>query len=369
MSGKQSKVAATYSGAGIRAEAKKSKVVFKNVLDTPFNVTWPEVSNDNNAIVLDVLCELLKPIKSYHYTHSAEINNEKKSMKKEAKEKSKKTAQEEAKPKPALASTKTPSLASKPTTTETPAILAHAVIGINSVTKELEKSIQNIKDHPPPSAIYVCKGDLSPAHLYSHIGTMVAMLPGTLLFPLTRGSEKMLAEALGMQAVGAVAIKAGSVEATDLVMVTGRMVEPINVSWLPKATAPVVNDKTPVTTKPTTVSTGSDCVVEATSLTSEAPSSTPTKSGTTKDGNSQTWIPTNIKAVKTIMPIVIKTPQNNPNPNNNNASHGKSQKQPQNQQKGNNNNNNNQMNKGKKHLADPSDGQVEGRKGKMAKNK
>ncbi|KAG0039429.1 hypothetical protein BGZ82_008284 [Podila clonocystis] len=353
MSGKQSKVAATYSGAGIRAEAKKSKVVFKNVLDTPFNVTW-----------------LLKPIKSYHHTHSAEINNEKKSKKKEAKQKIKKTAQEGATPNHALASTKTPSIASKPTTTETPAILAHAVIGINSVTKELEKSIQNIKDHPPPSAIYVCKGDLSPAHLYSHIGTMVAMLPGTLLFPLTRGSEKMLAEALGLQAVGAVAIKAGSAEATDLVMVTGRMVEPINVSWLPKATAPVVNDKTPVTTKPTTVSTGSDCVVESTSLTSEPPSSTPKKSGTTKDGNSQTWIPTNIKVVKTIMPIVIKTPQKpNPNPNNNNASHGKSQKQPQNQQKGNNNDNNNQMNKGKKHLVDPSDGQGEGRKGKMAKNK
>ncbi|KAF9317923.1 hypothetical protein BG003_000152 [Podila horticola] len=364
MSAKQSKVAATYSGAGIRAEAKKSKVVFKNVLDTPFNVPWPDVSNENNTIVLDVLCELLKPIKSYHQTHSAEINKEKKSMKKEAKEKSTMAAQEGTKPNPALATTTTPSLASKPTTSETPSILAHTVIGINSVTKELEKSIQNIKGHPPPSAIYVCKGDLSPAHLYSHIGTMVAMLPGTLLFPLTRGSEKKLAEALGMQAVGAVAIKAGSAEATDLVMVTSRMVEPINVSWLPKATAPVLKDKTPVTAKPATAPTGS-----ATSSTSELPSSTPNKSGTTRDENSQTWIPTNIKAVKTIMPIVTKTPQKpspKPNPNNiNNANQSKSQQQPQKQQKG--SNNNNQMNKGKKHPSDHSDGQ-EG-KGKKAKNK
>lgn len=151
-------------------------------------------------------CSLLKPIKNYHHTHSAEINKEKKSRKKEAKEKNKKTAQEGAKPNPVLATASTPP-SSKSTTTETPLILAHTVIGINSVTKELEKSIQNIKDHPPPSAIYVCKGDLSPSHLYSHIGIMVAMLPGTLLFPLTRGSEKKLAEALGMQAVGAVAIK------------------------------------------------------------------------------------------------------------------------------------------------------------------
>ncbi|KAG0361252.1 hypothetical protein BG005_008803 [Podila minutissima] len=369
MSAKQSKVAATYSGAGIRAEAKKSKVVFKNVLDTPFNVPWPEVSNDSNAIVLDVLCELLKPIKNYHHTHSAEINKEKKSRKKEAKEKNKKTAQEGAKPNPVLATASTPP-SSKSTTTETPLILAHTVIGINSVTKELEKSIQNIKDHPPPSAIYVCKGDLSPSHLYSHIGIMVAMLPGTLLFPLTRGSEKKLAEALGMQAVGAVAIKAGSAEATDLVMVTSRMVEPINVSWLPKATAPVVKDMTPVTSKPATVPTESDRVVKTTS-TSEPLSTTSNTSGTTKDGSSQTWIPTNIKAVKTIMPIVTKTPQKpNPNTNNNsNASQGKGQKQPQNQQKGNNSNNNDQMNKGKKHSSDPSDGQGERGKGKKAKNK
>lgn len=152
-------------------------------------------------------CRLLQPIKSYHHTHSAEINKEKKSKKKETKEKSKKTAHEVAKPNPALATTATPSSVSKRPTTETPHILSHTVIGINSVTKELEKSIQNIKDHPPPSAVYVCKGDLSPSHLYSHIGTMVAMLPGTLLFPLTRGSEKKLSEALGMQAVGAVAIK------------------------------------------------------------------------------------------------------------------------------------------------------------------
>ncbi|KAF9333788.1 hypothetical protein BG006_003154 [Podila minutissima] len=369
MSAKQSKVAATYSGAGIRAEAKKSKVVFKNVLDTPFNVPWPEVSNDSNAIVLDVLCELLKPIKNYHHTHSAEIKKEKKSRKKEAKEKNKKTAQEGAKPNPVLATISTP-LSSKSTTTETPLILAHAVIGINSVTKELEKSIQNIKDHPPPSAIYVCKDDLSPAHLYSHIGTMVAMLPGTLLFPLTRGSEKKLAEALGMQAVGAVAIKAGSTEATDLVMVTSRMVEPINVSWLPKATAPVVKDKTPVTSKPETMPTESDRVIKTTS-TSEPPSTTPNTSGTIKDGSSQTWIPTNIKAVKTVMPIVTKTPQKpNANTHNNNStSQGKGQKQPQNQQKGNNNNNSDQMNKGKKHSSDPSDGQGERGKGKKAKNK
>ncbi|KAF8931566.1 hypothetical protein BGZ52_012316 [Haplosporangium bisporale] len=370
MSAKQSKVAATYSGAGIRAEAKKSKVVFKNVLDTPFNIPWPEISNDNNAIVLDVLCELLHPIKSYHHTHSAEINKEKKSKKKEAKEKSKKTTHEVTKPNPALAATATPSLALNPTTTEIPHILTHTVIGINSVTKELEKSIQNIKDHPPPSAVYVCKGDLSPSHLYSHIGTMVAMLPGTLLFPLTRGSEKKLSEALGMQAVGAVAIKAASVNATDLVMVTSRMVEPINVPWLPKASALVVEDKAPVTTKPATAPAGSGSDIKAIAL-SEPTSSTLNKSiGSTKDGNAQSWIPTNIKAVKTTMPIVTKTPQkpnSNPNPNNDSANQGK-QKQ-QNQQKGSNNNlNHNQMNKGKKHPSDPSD-QGEGGKGKKAKNK
>jgi uncharacterized membrane protein len=37
--GGSSGAAAVHSG-GIRAEAKKTKVVFKNVLDTPFNIPW-----------------------------------------------------------------------------------------------------------------------------------------------------------------------------------------------------------------------------------------------------------------------------------------------------------------------------------------
>lgn len=146
------------------------------------------------------------------------------------------------------------------------------------------------------------------------------------------------------------------------------MVEPINVPWLPKASAPVVENKAPVTMKLATAPTGSGSDVKATAL-SEPTSSTLNKSvETTKDA--QSWIPTNIKAVKTTMPIVTKTPQKpnpNPNPNNNSVNQGK-QKQ-HNQQKGSNNNlNHNQMNKGKKHPSDLSD-QGKGGKGKKAKNK
>jgi hypothetical protein len=41
---RQNATATAFSG-GMRADAKKSKVVFKNVLDTPFNIPWYEKMN------------------------------------------------------------------------------------------------------------------------------------------------------------------------------------------------------------------------------------------------------------------------------------------------------------------------------------
>ncbi|KAG0055244.1 hypothetical protein BGZ83_009176 [Gryganskiella cystojenkinii] len=285
----KSQTAATHSG-GMRAEAKKSRIVFKNVLDTPFNISWPEVTADDNAIVLDALCELLEPIRGYHYTHSNK-NTSITGQSKKAKA---------MKPNTALAapvaaaetsfSEETNSVAALPP----PPILKSVCIGINSVTKALERSIQDIANHPSPSAVFLCKADLAPAHLYSHLGPMIAMLPKTLLCPLQRGSEQRLSKALGMKAVGAVAVLAGSKEAEDLVMMLERMVEPMSATWLPKVMAAPIKKK----------ATG-EGVKETKSMVTSAD----TASASTTGKSSAVWIPTNIKSVKTTMPIVIKTPK------------------------------------------------------------
>ncbi|KAF9356300.1 hypothetical protein BGX26_005448 [Mortierella sp. AD094] len=356
---KANRAAATHTG-GMRTEAKKTRVVFKNVLDTPFNIPWPEVTSENNAIVLDVLCDLLKPIREYHNAHP-----KKDSLTTSKVKKTKKALADDSqsKPNPALATTNHDSTAtesnSQPTSVSTPppAILSSIIIGINAVTKSLERSIQNLASHPPPSAVFLCKGDLAPSHLYSHLGPMIAMLPGVKLFPLLRGSEKKLSEALGMQAVGALAIKAGggAKEAEDLIMILERMVDPINVSWLPKVKPPAAT--TTISTKTmtkkngatTTKSEANDTVLASTSVAAEAivvSSSTSvdvreklsTVSGTS--GGSERWIATNIKSVKTTMPIVVKTPKP--------AAPGDNKNQNNKGDNSNNNNNNNNKNNGGK---------------------
>ncbi|KAF9413839.1 hypothetical protein BGZ94_000598 [Podila epigama] len=403
----QNKVAATFVAGGMRAEAKKSRVVFKAVLDMPYNIPWPEISAENNTIVLDILCDLLNPIRTFHLVHAAQIKEEKRKIrrakKKELKEKEKQEQSGmtiDTPTPPAIDKTEASENTSK---LEPPAISKNVIIGINAITKALERSIQDISKNPPPSAVFVCKGDLSPTHLYSHFGTMIAMLPGTLLFPLTKGSEKKLAAALGMPAVGAVAIQNGTRDTEDLVMVTSRMVDPIRVSWLPKVTVPSV--ATPASATPaknsqskqvssTQAATAVESEEKVTSGTSgltvnaeQATSSEKVSSVAESKENSSSvsneadsrWIPTNIKMVKSVMPIIVDKSKPKDNLDGNGKSKGKDNSKANN--KGNSKDNgkgkmsdkqvqplSEQMNKAKKHSADASDSQDRG-KSKLARKK
>ncbi|KAG0250143.1 hypothetical protein BG011_008640 [Mortierella polycephala] len=385
--------AAKHSG-GMRAEAKKMKVVFKNVLNTPFNIPWyelvseryelfmdlirllelaltdwvfnafrPVVSNKDNTIVLNALCDLMKPIRDYHNIPSNKpVSKKDMRTRKKATQSSQQDTPKAPKPNTALAEvshdSQAPSLiptqpsttpseppsaaafdsVSQPSQTPAPLILKSTTIGINAVTKSLERSIQDIKTYPPPKAIFLCKGDLQPAHLYNHLGPMTAMLPDILLFPLMKSAEKRLSEALGMQAVGALAIhfqqepkqqdKGAGVGAKDeesrniedLIMILSRMVEPMIVPWLPKvkplpepktkpATTPTAKDKyinTQVTV-PTKEKTeaGITEIGERAVKTSSSASAKPTADESIK--SSASWIPTNIKTVRTEMPIIVKS--------------------------------------------------------------
>ncbi|KAF9102421.1 hypothetical protein BGX29_004607 [Mortierella sp. GBA35] len=337
---------------GMRSEAKKTKVVFKNVLDTPFNIQWPEVTADNNAIVLDTVCDMVKQIFEYHNTRPKQHAKPDKKAKRAPSEVA---GSAPSKPTTALAtlddSSSTTAESTDPASSTSqspppPAILRSIILGINAVTKALERSIQDLGAHPPPTAIILCKGDLVPSHLYTHLGPMIAMLPGVLLFPLLKGSERRLSEALGLPAVGALAIQSteGSREAEDLVMILKGMVEPMTASWLPKiipksaardktsskptATMPANADSSGTTTATASVSTPAAPVAGSTSESSSA-----TTSATTS-ATKAAFIPTNIKVIKTTMPIVVKTPKPaNPNAANNSSDYNKGKgQQPQQKQ-------------------------------------
>lgn len=92
-------------------------------------------------------------------------------------------------------------------TTTTPAypdIHQRVCIGINDVTKLLENAIQS-KTKRPNTAIFVCKRDMKPPHLCSHLLTM-APLTSTKIVSLPQGAEIKLAKALGLQRASCIAV-------------------------------------------------------------------------------------------------------------------------------------------------------------------
>lgn len=294
---------------------------------------------------------MVKPIRDYHNTRPKQ---DAKPDKKHKKPSTKDTAgSASSKPSTALATlanTCSSAAASEPSTGGTaestaPAILKSTILGINAITKALERSIQDLAAHPPPTAIILCKGDLIPSHLYAHLGPMIAMLPGVLLFPLLRGSERRLSEALGLPAVGALAIKSteGSREAEDLIMILKGMVEPMTASWLPKVTPKsLAKDKTskqPTATKKSATTSEAGAGIVSSAVSAPVSTSGHTTEAPKPAAQQADFITTNIKTIKTTMPIVVKTPKptqtdnSKTNNNNNNDNKGKGQGQQQQQQK------------------------------------
>jgi ribonuclease P/MRP protein subunit POP3 len=114
-----------------------------------------------------------------------------------------------------------------------PEILKHLVIGVNEVTKRLErqsKMIQQIRNTSSPGnsdedsligVIFVCKGDIDPPMLVSHLATLVASYnldavrtyspqmkppPHIKLIPFSKGIESSLAAAMGLRRVAVMAV-------------------------------------------------------------------------------------------------------------------------------------------------------------------
>ena len=111
------------------------------------------------------------------------------------------------------------------------------IIGINDVSKALEgmlvkpvisqttddsgnHSSNSTRPHVPKvQIVFLCRGDLDPPHLYSHIPTLVSLANVAafgneevasnpiLLCPLNTGAEEMLSNALHFKRVGCLAIK------------------------------------------------------------------------------------------------------------------------------------------------------------------
>jgi ribonuclease P/MRP protein subunit POP3 len=118
-----------------------------------------------------------------------------------------------------------------------PPIISHLILGINQVTKRLERQARayrqtldvtntpadNGTPEPPPSRlisiVFVCRADVDPPLLISHLPTLVASCnssrnsltnpeshPPIKLVPVPKGSESLLADATGLRRLAVLAL-------------------------------------------------------------------------------------------------------------------------------------------------------------------
>jgi len=141
-----------------------------------------------------------------------------------------------------------------------PPILQHLTLGINEVTKMLEKVVRShrhtiVAGQTPPQLgseperlerlVLVCRGDVDPPILIGHLPHLIAacnsvrrssgsaeeMRYRVWLVPLAKGAEHMLAEALGLRRASVIAIDSSAPEFAAV----GSLLEGVpvlNASWL-----------------------------------------------------------------------------------------------------------------------------------------
>ncbi|KAH8724366.1 hypothetical protein GQ44DRAFT_618365 [Phaeosphaeriaceae sp. PMI808] len=195
---------------------KNSKPILKSL--SPFTETkWPEISHDDQQVILDLVCNLISPLGDHRKTHTHPSKGKKR--KRSTKEEEKKHAS----PPP------------------TPEIHKHILIGINSITRHLEalaahnapstmpvaiekkdqkesqsndQPTQELQRYPSVLILTHPKPSLSPPH--AHFPTLIHLTSPSSssssshttprLIPLATSSDARLASALNIPRVGALAI-------------------------------------------------------------------------------------------------------------------------------------------------------------------
>lgn len=200
------------------------KVVFKSVLDTPFRIPWPSIPENVQNGLLASTVALLDGVAEYH------LNRPSQSRKRKREETAKKGERDGDGDEPMSA-------AADDTPRTIPSIMSHMTIGINQVTKALETQIKLASTNtqassPSISLVLVCRPDVDPPILIDHIPHLIAAFnsisppsplpsvegqapqtvegqegskPLVRLATLPKGSERILAQALGLRRVAVLA--------------------------------------------------------------------------------------------------------------------------------------------------------------------
>jgi len=260
------RVATVHSHQSNRAKNRQGlerKAAFKPCLSNPFQIEWSVhsfssvESNDTNTAsrpsvpvnvqnaVLSRLILSLEGVAAHHASRSAHARGEKRQGKSQqtGPNKRRKTASGNEGGIPNPITTPDEPMDVQTTDQETvipaaPPIIPHLILGINRVTKRLEDQARayrqtltatktNADDDGTPqpqpsgpiSVVFVCRADVDPPLLISHLPTLIASCnssrnaltdpnsyPPIKLVPVPKGSESLLADATGLRRLAVLAL-------------------------------------------------------------------------------------------------------------------------------------------------------------------
>jgi ribonuclease P/MRP protein subunit POP3 len=191
------------------------------------------LSSQDEADIVDLLCQLLEPIGQYRREHL-------KPSRGSSSRKRKRKAAQHATPAP-----------------PTPAISSHITLGFNTTIRYLESlsaistpqplggptldQSKSISPLAPLSAVFVCRTGLPPI-LISSLPLLIATAslafpeePPTRLIPLGKIAGDRLAQALHQPTVGFIGLRSDTAIAKNLVDLVRNHVQPVDVPWLREA--------------------------------------------------------------------------------------------------------------------------------------
>ncbi|XP_067304667.1 ribonuclease P protein subunit p38 [Pseudorasbora parva] len=212
-----------------KKKEKKKPIPVKTSLNNPYKPSWIALKEkgDKSVILNTLKCKISAlGIQKQRVNRFREWGKRRRSSKKT----SDPTGDPKLAPEPAT-SVQTPSKSTEPSWTN-PAVRKQLAIGINEVTKGLERN--------ELSLVLVCDS-VRPAHMTWHL----IPLSSTRSVPACQVPELSgsLSGLLGLKCVLALGFKRGAEAFEDVVRAITPMVPPLNVAWIPTQSTPRAKEK------------------------------------------------------------------------------------------------------------------------------
>ncbi|KAK3899822.1 hypothetical protein C8A05DRAFT_46216 [Staphylotrichum tortipilum] len=233
-----------------------------HTLDTPYSAAeWPQISQDDQDAILELLCQLLAPLGAHRRAFTTPSKGKRKRSK---------VAGNSETPATAMSTGPTPPV---------PELAGYIDVGLSKISRSLQDMPSqgtlapalkeaasftlaeptSAVDGRPYAVVFVARAGQSSA-FHSHFPQMVALAArsqppdeAVRLVGLSKACEDRLSAALGIPRASSIALRGGAPQAKGLVDFVRTHVAPIDVAWLQEARAGAQFLETKIAAVPTKI--------------------------------------------------------------------------------------------------------------------